>query len=257
MAVPIADTIKLVLQAVALEAFDGDNMARFMTLLNGLTGAQLVEVGTWLSPLLPEDTIMLIGVFVDDGTPVVNIHATFQAMNKARMDGAAIRDKVGYLRGFLVAPGGDANASITEVGGKKVLTGPEIHAHALNALSGPAPHTKVGNLSKYPKGENPGTRHVDDLWLDVNPAPRGTETAEEGMRRQKLALAEICALNDVFPKIAQQVAAIGFGAAPRTIDLPATEDARDPSGSAHVSTMHTIGGGGNINNYYDLAPRAC
>jgi hypothetical protein len=257
VAVPTAATIKLVLQAVALEAFDEDDMVRFMTLLNGLTGAQLVEVGTWLSPLPPENILTLIDAFVNDGTPAVNIHATFQAMNKARMDGAAIRDKVGYLRGFLVAFGDERDADITEVGGKKILTGPEIHAHALNALSGPTPHTKVGNLSKYPKGENPGTRHVDDLWRDVNPAPRGTETAEEGVRRQKLALAEICSLNDVFPKIAQQVAAINFGAAPRTIDLPAVEDARDPSGSAHVSTMHTIGGGGNINNYYDLAARAC
>jgi hypothetical protein len=257
VALPTADTIKLVLQAVSLEAFDGDAIVKFMTLLNGLTGAQLVEVGLWLSPLPPGDMLTLIDAFVDDATPVANIHATFQAMNKARMDGAAIQNKVGYLRGFLVAPGGDADASITEVGGKKILTGPEIHAHALNALSGPAPHTKVGNLSKYPKGENPSTRHVDNLWTDVNPAPRGTETAEEGVRRQKLALAEICSLNGVFPKIAQQVAAINFGAAPRTIDLPAVEDARDPSGTAHVSTMHTIGGGGNINNYYDLAARAC
>jgi hypothetical protein len=164
---------------------------------------------------------------------------------------------VQYLRGFLEPPGGAANASINAVGGKKILTGPEIHAHALNALTGPAPHTKAGNLAKYPKGEDPSTRSANALWLDADPGPRGTETAEEAVRRQKLAIAEICSLQDVVRENVQQLLAHHHGAAPRAVMLPGAEDKLDPTKAAHTSDKHTIGGGGSLNTDYQLAARAC
>lgn len=257
VAVPPATTVKHVLQAAHLSGFTIPQIRRLMTALAALTGEQMVQVGTWLRPLSAASILKLVGVFVADGTSAANIHATFQVMNAARLNGARIREKVEYLRGYIAAPGGARNAEVTEVGGTKILTGPEIHAHVLNALSGQNPRNKVGNLKKYPKGEDPTTRNVDNLWGDVNPATRGDETAEEGVRRQKLALAELCKFNGYDRAILQQIARVGFGAAPRAIDTPSIEDARDPANEAHVNDKHTIGGGGTVNTYYNLAGRAC
>lgn len=254
---PSAADLKLLLQSAALAAFSMDQVAQLIAALSGLSGAQMIEVSTWLNPLPPADKVDLVRVFVADATPVLQIHGTFQLMNKAAMNGAAIRSKVEYLRGFLAAPGGDGDKSVTEVGGKKILTGPEIHAHATGALTGPTPQTKVGELNKYPKGENPATRNLDTLWLDANPTPRGAETAEEAVRRQKFAIAEICAKPNVIRENVQQLLAHNHGAAPRPIGLPAAEDALDPNGEAHTNDKHTIGGGGTINTPYNLAARAC
>ena len=241
-----------------VDDFGIKQVATYLIASNGLTAGQMVEVSSWLAPLTPADKLELItDVFVADGTAVAAIYATFQAMSKARLDGNGIQGRVRYLRGFIAAPGGDADKSITAVGGQKVLTGPEIHAHALNVLTRPRPDQKVAGLEKYPKGENPHTRSVDSLWLDAKPDARGTETAEEALRRRKLAVLELCNLSDVVPAIVQQILANGNGTAPRAIGLPSAEDALDPGGDAHTNEMHTIGGGGKINKYYDLAARAC
>jgi hypothetical protein len=257
-AAPAAATVKALLQSDKLADFATKQVAAYLVALNGLTDAQMVEVSTWLAPLSAADKLGLItGVFVADGTAVAAIHATFQAMNKARLDGNAIMGRAEYLRGFITAPGGAANQSITTVGGQKVLTGPEIHAHTLNALAGPRPDLRVDALKKYPKGEDPSRRNADTLWLDANPAPRGVETADEAVRRQKLAVAELCHLNDVVPAIVQQILANNNGARPRAIMLPSAEDGLDPRAEAHTNDMHTIGGGGKINDYHDLAARAC
>ncbi|MCU4186213.1 hypothetical protein K6U06_17740 [Acidiferrimicrobium sp. IK] len=255
---PAAATVKVVLQSPQLAGFTIPQVSAFLIALPGLDGGQIVEVSTWLNPMPAADKLELItDVFVADATPAAAIHATFKAMRSAGLDGSAIRNRVMYLRGFITAPGGDADASITEVGGSKILTGPEIHAHAVSVLTGPRPQDKVSHLAKYPDGQDPRTRSIDNLWLDANPAVRNAETPEEAVRRQKLAVAELCGKPDVIPAIVQQILAHQHGAAPRPIGLPSAEDALDPTGAAHTNSMHTIGGGGTINTPYKLAARAC
>ena len=151
--------------------------------LSGLTAGQMVEVSSWLMLLTAANKLELItDAFVADGTAVAAIYATFQVMSRARLDGNGIQGQVRYLREFIAAPGGDADKSITTVGGQKVLTGPEIDAHALNVLTGPRPDQKVAGLEKYPKGEFLfiGARTISGWTPNPTPEARKRPTRPSG-----------------------------------------------------------------------------
>jgi len=244
-----------------------DHVVAFAPAVKGLTGDQIVALLGWLHPKeTAPNTVSVLKRLKDSDVTAADIHAVVKAFKDAGRDGSQIYNRLDrYMTRFNTEDDVDITQPKTDVvaAGTRVLTGTELVASLKAQLvsGAPALATLDQTVRHYPTGENPATILEADLWkhckLDpVVPIPN--ETAPQKPVRQRLALDELMTSTrfNFNAGVVQQLFAHDEGQSLRAIKLPGSEDALDPTATAHTLDRHVLNGAGTIKNLQDLALRS-
>jgi hypothetical protein len=215
----------------------------FIQALASLNVADTVQVWGHLFQGNPTRPRQIVQALAHDGMSAPQIRDFVGRMNGAGLNGNQIFTFVSEKRGHLNLGGvGSADArAVTEPGGLKVLSGPEIAEHFDEATAGhhdPSTH--------YPTGQDFRGSTISALWDDCNVNYKGKitypgETSSQKRRRQKLALGEIISRQAAQRAIIQAIFGYKEGSQPRPFVSVANEDAY-LAPNAHNVSRHTLGG---------------
>jgi len=195
-----------------------------------------------------------------DGATGEQIYNIVDKFWKAKMYAGEIKSKLEDLRGNLKTSAASTVAertSITQPGGQKKLSGPEIAA--LVEATAMAKRTLSEVEKIYPTGQkftDATQRDVDQLWKDCDTtvtlkdaASSKNETGEQKRIRQKLALGELMRRYPGTKRRIQQIFAHDEGRTPREfVSVEAEEGYAQPDG--HVVRYHVLNGSGEIARRY-------